>query len=92
MGLYKSGAKPKFSLSLHGKKEEHEIITVKQAAQKALMDVQKIEYYITALATAGETYLDVVYPFQHDGEGTGPKFIVCNKKWKNFLKTKNVKE
>jgi hypothetical protein len=68
------------------KKRDLDLLTVKEAAQLSGTTVSYIEALITRVdATGIETKLDITYPSPHDGEKSGPKYIVCNEKWDNFI-------
>ena len=79
------------TLSVDGLKEDFEILTVAEAAQRAHVGIQNIEYLLND--KVGGDVLDVTYPSQHDGDKTGPKYVVCNQKWFDYLKKpkKNTK-
>lgn len=68
------------------KKRDFELLTIKEAAQLSGTTVSYIEALITRTDTTGiETRLDITYPSQHDGDKSGPKYIICNEKWENFI-------
>ena len=69
-------------------KEDFEIITIKEAAQRLNTTPQSVEYLITNNNNGEGTTLDFTFPFQHDGEKSGPKCIICNEKYFNQLALK----
>jgi hypothetical protein len=91
MSILKSHKPLMATLSVDGAKEDFEVITVKEAAQRAQVGIQNIEYLLYDKGEGG--VLDVTYPSQHDGDKSGPKYVVCNPKWFDYLKKpkKNTK-
>ena len=87
--MYIRTDKPLMATTKTGKdKEDFEIITVKEAAQRLNMTVQGVEHLIYDKSESSA--LDFSYPSPHDDKLSGPKYIVCNRKFFDYIE-KNKK-
>ena len=82
--MYIRTDKPLMATTKTGKdKEDVEIITVKEAAQRLNMTPQGVEHLI--YDKSAESVLDFTHPSPHDDKLSGPKYIVCNKKFFDYI-------